>query len=408
MAKTGKIDDLGEVWMVDEHYNVLSEAVKQYDASSVLVEIGTKFGRSAIHMLKSNPNIKLTCVDIWSEKKVYQGFLDNIKRYKVEDRITVVKEYSEKIDFKEVDFIYLDADHSEEAVYSDIKHCMKMLKRGGILIGDDLQMPQVERALQRCINEKVCVLLNKGEFTYKLTPTQITLFCPLAGRFRCWKKMEKALRNLQWPHKDVFLLICNTSKNKKFAHIVKKSLETMDYPYRYYERIQPIDGLADLKRNIDVARQVFFFLSKTYNEMTKMIETPYLWLVDDDTIPPTDALNKLMTGFSKSVFSVSGAYRLNPRRRYSPGFCAWNNPRTIFLEGPSKGSQIEIIGGNGFGCALLKHNKDFTFGYNADFNGGFDEQFYLREAKKGRKAAIHWDVIAEHMDGLEKEEIKMM
>ncbi len=176
MAITNKTDDLGEIWMVEEHYQVLSSLMDNYDSSSKLLEIGTHKGRSAIHMLKSNDKITLTCLDTWPNKLIYEEFIANAKRYKVFDRVKIINDHSRNAHkyIQEVDFIYLDAWHIEEEVYADINYCMgKLLKKDGLLLGDDWQKPSVVKAVQRCIAEKKCVLLSHGDYTFQVKPDNL-------------------------------------------------------------------------------------------------------------------------------------------------------------------------------------------------------------------------------------------
>ena len=41
-----------------------------------------------------------------------------------------------------LDWIYIDGDHSYEAVKADLKAAMQAVKRGGFICGDDMQTSQ--------------------------------------------------------------------------------------------------------------------------------------------------------------------------------------------------------------------------------------------------------------------------
>ncbi len=226
---------------------------------------------------------------------------------------------------------------------------------------------------------------------------KVTIFIPLAGRPYCWMMLSEALSKQTYDHSAIKLILYNTSHSDKFENMVKKWMSRKDYETSYILDRKNIAGLADKPRPTPVVHQVFTYLSKIYSKIIPSIETPYIWFIDDDTIPPLDALSKLFDGFTiNKVFSVSGAYRL---RSPDWGFTAWMNPRRGFLQG---GKGIQLIGGNGFGCALMKNFRNFNFSYDKRFSGGLDEQFYLREARKGRLAALNWNVTCKHMMASDK------
>jgi predicted O-methyltransferase YrrM len=132
MAKTGKFDDLGPVYMVDEHYETFKEITKNYNKNHILLEIGSLNGRSAIEMLSNNKNINLYCLDKWTKHPIHI-FQNNIKRYNLGDRVFTIKDKSSKVRsyFKDftVDFIYLDACHKYEFVLNDLKLCHHILNQ---------------------------------------------------------------------------------------------------------------------------------------------------------------------------------------------------------------------------------------------------------------------------------------
>src|SRR5687767_14408113 len=122
MAITNLVDDLGAIWMVQEHYIVLKEAVKDLTQDAVVLEIGTHKGRSAIFMLECNPKITLHCLDYW--KSSYREFKKNIRRYRVANRIVEIKDNSINVAnhfaAQSIDFVYLDGCHQQKCVKNDL------------------------------------------------------------------------------------------------------------------------------------------------------------------------------------------------------------------------------------------------------------------------------------------------
>lgn len=141
------------------------------EASKVRVlEIGAYAGASAIlwaQALKRHRvgDAKVISVDPWdrylnlenndrlryrmmnralAEGKIFRLFHDNIKAAGVADVCTPIKGRSvdvmERLEKESFDLIYIDGDHHLDAVREDIRKALPLLKDGGILCGDDLEM----------------------------------------------------------------------------------------------------------------------------------------------------------------------------------------------------------------------------------------------------------------------------
>lgn len=76
--------------------------------------------------------------DLWGTEEDYEITKE---RFKNDNSIYLVREYSEVASFKysngSVDFVYLDADHTYEAVYNDLVLWWPKLHQGGIMAGHD-------------------------------------------------------------------------------------------------------------------------------------------------------------------------------------------------------------------------------------------------------------------------------
>lgn len=93
--------------MVDEGIDFLTDFVVKNRVNSVL-EIGTAIGYSAIMMALSNPNLKV--VSIEKDKERYLEAVNNIKKFKLEKRITLI--FNDAIDVNitdKFDLIFIDA-----------------------------------------------------------------------------------------------------------------------------------------------------------------------------------------------------------------------------------------------------------------------------------------------------------
>lgn len=113
-------------------------------------EIGTERGYYAQVLCKANPHLKLFCIDAWTEIPGYrthvkQGELDEIYKEAISRlspfNCVLIKSFSNDAvnNFKNesLDFIYIDANHSYDAVTADLKLWSKKVKKGGIISGHD-------------------------------------------------------------------------------------------------------------------------------------------------------------------------------------------------------------------------------------------------------------------------------
>jgi predicted O-methyltransferase YrrM len=128
---------------------VLPFILRDRNLISIGVEVGVCRGFFSEHILKHWPG-HLYLVDLWEEHEAYKdakydhafNYKDCIERLKpFEERITILRTASTRaaLNFADdsLDFVYLDANHSYEAVRDDLSAWYPKVRRGGILAGDD-------------------------------------------------------------------------------------------------------------------------------------------------------------------------------------------------------------------------------------------------------------------------------
>jgi len=142
------------------------------------LEIGSWEGCSSLFLLKTLPNVKLTCVDLWQGSQQLRDFgahgtgesnFDlNLSDYK--DRLTKFKGtsfsyFSAHADLNKFDLIYVDGSHYFDDVVIDAIKSFEQLKVGGIMIFDDYFWHYYPRAIDNpaaAIN--VFLRLKKGSY----------------------------------------------------------------------------------------------------------------------------------------------------------------------------------------------------------------------------------------------------
>ena len=147
---------------------------------TVEIEVGSWKGASAIHAANLTRALgldtRIYCVDLWvppigvglgefprthiperfDAPTFYHQFLFNVAHAKCDDRIIPVRGLTVPIAAclgawgVVADMIYIDALHTEEGCYADIAAYWPLLRKGGVMLGDDFSSHVgVRRAVQR-------------------------------------------------------------------------------------------------------------------------------------------------------------------------------------------------------------------------------------------------------------------
>jgi predicted O-methyltransferase YrrM len=165
----------GNIFMIHEtttYINVFFDkqinfilACSNYNINSVL-EIGFNAGFSTLLMLFSNPNLKITCVDICSHKYTSLCF-NKIKEF-FGDRIDLLRGSSVNIlpqlIGNKFDLIHIDGCHLVNIAEIDIKNSLKLCKSGTILIMDDTDNKELLNIWLKYTNYNKLLSFFKGNF----------------------------------------------------------------------------------------------------------------------------------------------------------------------------------------------------------------------------------------------------
>lgn len=231
----------------------------------------------------------------------------------------------------------------------------------------------------------------------------VTVFCPLSGRRELWQKWSDYLLTMQW-HGPLEFVFLDTSQDYGFFDMVRQWLRScVKSDVRHCRLAVGPPGLASLPRSSSDRRvaDVQGAMSQIWNWMGQNVTTPFVLTLEDDVTPQdTNVVEKLLRGLTPHVDSVSAAYQ----SATSEHWMAWDYRATggfEFRQTPGEG--LEGIGGNGFGCCLLRMSavRDHVFSPGSHLPSGtlFEDQdlnFYQRLSRLGRGAKIDWRVKADH------------
>lgn len=149
-----------EGWFNPGDIAFYKEVIDQFNGPAHFVEIGSYNGKSssymAVEIANSNKSIKFDCVDTCPEHQaggeledpdvvndlmfdVFKQNMEPVKDYYTAKRMPSIEAAATYAD-NSLDFVFIDADHSYEAVRADIIAWWPKVKSGGIISGHDYHM----------------------------------------------------------------------------------------------------------------------------------------------------------------------------------------------------------------------------------------------------------------------------
>ena len=150
--------------MMDEGINFLTTYIIKNKVKNIL-EIGTAIGFSAIMMCLCNPNVTVTTIE--RDEKRYLEALKNIKKLKLEDRITLI--YNDALDVRldeKYDLIFIDAAKAQNQRFFEMFE--KNLKPHGTIITDNMSFHGLTEKKEEEIESKNVRALVRKVKEYKV------------------------------------------------------------------------------------------------------------------------------------------------------------------------------------------------------------------------------------------------
>lgn len=139
--------------MSSVHRTTLAELVRTQGWRSG-VELGVDKGILFGQLLKTNPGLTLVGVDIFPDRERSHRAFDYAREYDARARLveSTTRQASETIADGSIDFVFIDADHSYDAVLDDIACWQPKVRAGGWLGGHDYharKFPGVVKAVNQ-------------------------------------------------------------------------------------------------------------------------------------------------------------------------------------------------------------------------------------------------------------------
>lgn len=136
-------------------------------------EIGVNRGYTTFGLIKSCPHLKMTAVDFWPKPFNHQRnpFKQSLKKLGG-DRIKLIElpslEAAIEVEDESLDFVFIDALHTEQGCHDDIKAWFPKLRPTGMLLGHDSNWSGVRNAVQRLLGSNYQVWdIDNVWFTWK-------------------------------------------------------------------------------------------------------------------------------------------------------------------------------------------------------------------------------------------------
>ncbi len=121
--------------MLDDGINFLTTFIIKHQITNVL-EVGTAIGYSAIMMALASPNVKITSIE--RDRERYLEAVKNIKKFHLEDRITLIYNDATEVKFSDqFDLIFIDAAKGKNMAF--FKKFSKNLTEDGFIVTDNIK-----------------------------------------------------------------------------------------------------------------------------------------------------------------------------------------------------------------------------------------------------------------------------
>lgn len=163
--------------------SVYDDLVGSIPDGGIFVECGAWLGKSSAYLCDiSNDRIKIYIVDHWlgsinerltthklaNTHDIYKIFCSNMGDRKFTALRMSSVEASTTFDDQSCDVVYIDMEHTYDAVKQDIACWLPKIKQNGILAGHDYDWPEVKRAVLETFGGEQNIKVNKTSWIYTI------------------------------------------------------------------------------------------------------------------------------------------------------------------------------------------------------------------------------------------------
>ena len=146
-----------------ENTILINKVIKQHGFTAG-AELGVRRGDFTEFLCKDNLNLNMIAVDLWGQHEAIEEnhehtynfntsmekFQPYLNRIKVIRKLTTIA--AQDVPDASIDFIFIDATHTENALLQDIKAWLPKIKPNGVISGHDYHPHWDSGRLQRCID----------------------------------------------------------------------------------------------------------------------------------------------------------------------------------------------------------------------------------------------------------------
>lgn len=154
---------------------LLFRLVNEYKPLNIL-ELGTSLGITSLYLAASNQNAKCITLEGCPETaKIAMRNIEKLKLNNIEVKVGEIGELLPKVltEFCELDFVFIDANHTLKAVISYFEQCLEKINSNSIIVIDDIYWSVEMKKAWKLIKEN-----NKVSSTIDLFQMGIVFFNP--------------------------------------------------------------------------------------------------------------------------------------------------------------------------------------------------------------------------------------
>lgn len=221
-----------------------------------------------------------------------------------------------------------------------------------------------------------------------LNKERVDVVIPLSGRGWAWEDQ------LGWLKKqpNVRPVLIFTSGDMKFRSAVLDSMRDFDHSAISIDvGFRP--GLADLPR-MQYEREVQIAMCRIWNTAQCLVNSDFVLTLEDDILPPIDAVELLMRSLDVTVGAVAAPYL----QRHAPHYTHWYGPFSFSNMAKDRREGVEEISGSGFGCTLFRKGMLLAHPFSMPPGARYYDPAWFAKNSKWR-CLVNWSAECLHRQG---------